>query len=132
MTKVKIEKGKFVFGSDITEQRFFEKYEGKDMVIEQIKRRRSLQQNSYYWVYLTVISTETGNDVNDLHELMKQRFLPSVIVKIKGKKATHSFERKKSTTELTKAEFNEYLERIRAFTEVPLPDPEAAGYISNY
>ena len=33
---------------------------------------------------------------------------------------------------MNKTEFGEYVEKIVALTEIPLPDPEAAVYISNY
>lgn len=132
MTRVRIGKKKILFDSDFNEALFYERNEGKNAVIEIQRKRRTLTQNAYYWVYLTVISNETGNTPDDLHELFKSMFLPDVIVKIKGKKATHDFKRKKSTTELTKFEFGEYLDRICAYTEVPLPNPADAGYISNY
>jgi hypothetical protein len=38
----------------------------------------------------------------------------------------------RSTTDLSKAEFSEYLDKIAALTEVALPNPEDAGYITNY
>jgi hypothetical protein len=37
-----------------------------------------------------------------------------------------------STTTLSKIDFGEYLDKIAAETGIPLPDPEAAGYISNH
>ena len=97
-----------------------------------IENKRTLSQNSFYWVYLSVISRETGNEPDDLHEYFKQKLLPRKIVKIKGKKGEYEFEKIKSTTELSKSEFGEYMEKICAITSVPIPNPEDAGYISNY
>lgn len=37
----------------------------------------------------------------------------------------------RSTTKLNKSGFSDYLDKICALTNVPLPDPEAAGYIPN-
>jgi len=130
--RAKVGKKKLLFNTPEDEDLFYEKNYDKDVVIDVILRKRTLNQNSYYWVYLEVIAKETGNDKDDLHELFKSIFLPSKVVKIKGKKHTHEFTRKKSTTELTRSEFSEYMERICAYTEVPLPHPEDAGYISNY
>lgn len=98
--------------------------------------RRSIKQNSFYWLYLTIISRETGNEVEDLHGLFKRQFLPIVsgMVRFKKKDGTvmqHSYKKLKSTTELSKSEFTEYMDKICAMTEVPIPDPEAAGFISN-
>jgi hypothetical protein len=96
--------------------------------LEPLEKKRSLSQNAYYHVYLDVISRETGNSANDLHELFKMKLLPKRIVNIKGKKNTHEFERIGSTTELNKTEFGEFLDKIVEMTEIPLPDREEAGY----
>ncbi len=127
--KVRIGKKKILFNDELEESNFFEKNEGKTATITIEKSHRTLTQNAYMWVYLTVIARETGNDVNELHEFFKASFLPSVIVKIKGKNSTHDFTRKKSTTELNKLEFGDYLDRVCAYTEIPLPDPQEAGYL---
>lgn len=36
-----------------------------------------------------------------------------------------------STIDLNEADFGEYMEKIGALTGVPIPNPEAAGFISN-
>lgn len=126
--RAKVGKRKLLFNTPEEESAFYDKEYEKEVTIERIKRARTLSQNAYYWVYLTIIAKETGNNADDMHELFKSMFLPDVIVKIKGKKHSHDFKRKKSTTELTRVEFTEYMERIAAYTEVPMPNPEDAGY----
>ena len=132
MTRARVGKKKILFATDEDEALFYERNFDKEITIEVIKRRRTLSQNAYYWVYITIIAKETGNHPDDLHEYFKSRFLPDVIIAVRGKKHSHTFTRKKSTTELTKNEMSVYLEQICAETQVPLPNPEDAGYISNY
>lgn len=98
---------------------FLEKNDKKRVVIEitDDKPKRSLDQNALYWLYLDVIEKETGNLATDLHELFKRKFLPPIPKKILGV----DFKLPASTKELSKAEFGEYLDKISAFTEIPIP-----------
>lgn len=114
----------------LTKQRLLEhvkNHEGTTYDITPRKSKRTLSQNSYYWVYLDVIANETGNDRQDLH-LFFRKLLPLKKVTIKGKKKTHDIQIAKSTTELDKVEFGEYLDKICALVDIPLPDPIEAGY----
>jgi len=91
------------------------------------KKFRSLSHNAYYWVYLKVISDETGDDANSLHEFFRRKFLAPKFIKAQGE----TIKIPQSTTELSTSDFNDYLMRINAVTSIPMPDPEAAGYIPN-
>jgi len=102
--------------------------DGRRIRIELEETTRTLAQNSYYWLYLSVISAETGDDAEALHEHFKRRFCPRKTVRFHGKDYTLA----KSTTSLAKWEFTEYLDRICTESGVPLPDPHVAGYITNY
>jgi hypothetical protein len=96
-------------------------YKGQYIVeIEKLKSKRSLDQNSLYWLYLGVIERETGNLADDLHELFKRKFLPPIPKTILG----IQFRLPASTSDLNKAEFGEYLDKICAFTNVPIPQTE--------
>jgi hypothetical protein len=86
---------------------------------------RSSSQNRYYHLYLEVIALETGDNADDLHEFFKQKLLPPVFKTIRGEE----IKLPASTTDLSKNDFTEYLDRICALTNVPLPDPIAAGYL---
>jgi hypothetical protein len=68
-------------------------------------KRRSLNQNSLYWVWITCISSETGNDKDDLHEYFASRYLPRRTVSVFGKEQ----ERRFSTAELDTEQFAEYM-----------------------
>jgi hypothetical protein len=102
--------------------------DGKTVVIDLERHDRTKSQNAYYWVYLGVIARETGENADELHEFFKRKLLPPVFKKIRGEEIRLPA----STKDLDKIAFGEYLDKICAMTNVPLPDPEAAGYISNY
>ncbi len=108
-------------------QAWCEDHIGARVNIEEDKPGRSSSQNSYYWVYLHVIEAETGQNANDVHEWAKRRFLPARTIKVNGQELRIAG----STKELDKASFTEYLDKIAAEVGIPLPDPVAAGYISN-
>ena len=85
-------------------------------------KRRTISQNALYWLWLTCIQDETGNDRNDLHEYFKERLLVAKYVDMFGM----SF-MSKSTKGLTTAQFKEYLDMIQAAMAVEgiaLPNPE--------
>ena len=117
--------------ADMTKWRLKEhmkEHEGMEYDIIPRKKTRTLTQNAYYWVYLEIIENDTGNTASDLHELFKRMFLPPRFVTYKGKE----IKLPSTTTNLEKYQFGEYLDKICAETNVPLPDPQEAGYISNY
>lgn len=126
-----IENGKLALNTPEAWKRYLLGFKDRTELVMDIDRKkntRSLSQNRYYWLYLNVIETETGNDANDLHELFKRLFLPSTDRTILGT----SIRLPASTTELSKHDFSEYMEKICAMTQVPIPDPSLAGYESNY
>lgn len=129
MFRAKIQGGKLSFGRQKPVfLDFLAGNEGRTVTLELERKGRSTSQNAYYWVYLGVIGRETGHDADDLHEFFKRKLLPPVFKKVLGNEVTLPM----STTVLKKAEFGDYLDKISALTGVPLPDKEAAGYISNY
>ncbi len=108
----------------------------KEAVIElrEIKGRRTLDQNALYWLWLTVIEVETGNEKEHSHYLYRAKFLrfsddyvcnyiyPEIWSKIK--KFADRFEWfdgldmiidaiSYSTTSLDTRDFTMYLENIR-------------------
>ncbi len=111
----------------------------REMVIAQIKRldlkkvytieiterriKRTLSQNNLYFLWLTCISHETGNDKDDLHEFFKQKYLTHI--------RTVIFDRfwvdRISTTDLNTIQFKEFLDHIQQFAStelaITLPDP---------
>jgi hypothetical protein len=123
--------GGLSLGSEFNSARFKEVCKeniGKWLRIELEMPLRSMSQHRYYWVYMGVLSSETGHTQEELHSWAKKKFLSKKFATVFGE----DVELHPSTRSLNKAEFGEYLERICAETGVPLPDPQAEGYISNH
>lgn len=117
--KVKIENSKFKFVNKPMFDKELQGFEGKDVFVtlKEAKSTRSDNQNRYYFgVVLKIISDETGNDVEDLHEYFKTKYLPVEEKEILNSKV-YTY---KSTTSLVKKDFEEYLEKIRAFAAIEL------------
>lgn len=98
--------------------------------IEPPLNKRSLGQNNLYWLYMTDIVKETGNDDRyALHEHFKQKFLflGEKQVKFtdeKGKVHVHIVKKYGSSAALSKGEFMDFLLSVEAETGVPIPDTE--------
>ena len=91
----------------------------------QQRKDRSNKQNRYYYgVICGVVSSETGYDKDEVHEIMKSKFLKSYKT-IKGKEYRYI----KSTTMLSTKEFEEYMDQCRqwAAMELSLYIPEPLG-----
>jgi hypothetical protein len=100
-----------------------------DVVITIKKRgKRSILQNAYYWgcvvKEIQLRFRELGHDVetDDVHEFLKQKFNYEKIVTPQAE----VIEVPKSTTEMNKEEFSEYVERIKEWAsstlEIYIPD----------
>lgn len=88
-------------GADITKRQVFE--------LKRLVVKRSLSQNALYWLWLSCISDETGNDKDNLHCYYSNMFLPNIYILV----FSETMIKPKSTTELDTAEFTVYLEKIR-------------------
>lgn len=123
----KAKEGKPDLGSDANRARFndtLKKYEGRMFRIELMENKRTISQNSFYWFYLGIIERELGQDSLDCHEYFKRVLLPPKFIKVLGKEIKIP----KSTTELSKSEMSEYMDKISAMTNVEIPNPQDVGY----
>ena len=109
-------------------QALIQKLDGKDIELSLRRRqkRRSLNQNSYYWgVVIPLIGEFCGYDKDDMHFNLKQMFLRD------REHEEHGLIRVRSTVGLSTTEFNDYVEQcVRwAVTElgVIIPDPGQAA-----
>lgn len=99
---------------------WLQKHEGQEIKfgITPVLDKRTIPQNRLYWLYLGIISEETGHSPEELHEFFKHRFLPWRITTIYNT----PLQIRGTTTELSVAGFSEYMERIQQLTEIPIPD----------
>lgn len=94
-----------------------------DIQIVQHKKSRSVAQNKLMWLWLGILSTETGNTPDDLHEILKVKFLGVETRMIMGTEIAIA----KSTAKLSTKEFTAYLDRIEVLASsigIRLPHPE--------
>ncbi len=103
----------------------FEKYlqfqlAGKEIYLEIDRKidKRTTPMNSLYWLFLDIISQDTGIPSPELHAIFKKMFLPPRFISFKGKE----YELEGSTAVLDKIKFQEYLMRISAEVNIPIPD----------
>lgn len=103
--------------------------EGKEFTlnIDERKPTRSEQQNRFYWLYVNLISDETGFTKDECHTLFKGKFLTREIKEVMGEKVRIT----KSTTDLTKSEFSEYILEIQNLTGILPPDTDEFFYGEN-
>lgn len=84
--------------------------------------KRSISQNSLYWLWLGCISSDTGYDVADLHDYLKGRYLARK-VEMFGDECNIGI----STTKLNTSEFTAFLDKVQQFAAeegIILPNPE--------
>jgi hypothetical protein len=128
--------------------------EGKRVVvtIEKQKSSRSLKQNNLYWVYIDILSQELGYSKDEMHELVKYKFLKlkrfisvvngkSVILaledgiyvdvstgEIHDIEKVEPYDKSGSTKTLTKSEFIDFVDNLitwaKDFLGITLPSPE--------
>ena len=79
--------------------------------INPYRAKRSNEQNKLLWAIYNEIATETGNDAADIHEAMKARFLPPVMVKLGEDEVAING----SSAKLDVGEFSEFVEKVQAF-----------------
>lgn len=95
--------------------------EGKrvEVTVEKYRRKRTVDQNSYYWLILDMISKETGQDPLSLHQAFKFRFSGKITVK--------GLLVPQSSKALDTIDFSTYVDNIkswaREFLNMELPSP---------
>lgn len=92
--------------------------------IKEKRSQRSVNQNALYWLWVACICDETGGNKDQIHEELKQMFLP----KEQAKGITEIVERPVSTTSLDTLQFKQYLDKIQVFANtelgIDLPNPD--------
>ena len=100
----------------------FRNGESVSLMIHNERPKRTERQNRYIWgAFYPLVAKETGEqNLVRLHELFKGMFLTEGVVEVLGKKVRM----KKSTTELSKSEFSEYIIAIESETGIEAPPVE--------
>lgn len=105
---------------------------GKEVFLELRRARatRSLAMNRYYWaVCIELVSNHTGYSPDEVHEIVKQMFLPKKLAVCDGNgELKGEFVIGGTTTKLNTLEFGEFIERFRQWAAedlgVVIPDPD--------
>ena len=99
-----VKEGKLKLNNSRQFQDSLREFEGKDVELR-IKERsanRSKEQNSFYWTWIDILSKEIGYTKEEMHTLIKYKFLKGNVVDENGVEQ----EIIKSTTTLTTKEFS--------------------------
>lgn len=94
-----------------------------EVTISRVRKRRTTDQNSLYWMWLKCVADETGNTTDDIHEYCKRKFLVPRVIEIAGER----LEIAPSTTKIDTAQMTEYLNNVQAWASselgITLPNP---------
>ena len=82
-----------------------------DVQIKPYQSRRSVDANRRLWALHKLAADETGHSTDELHEMMKWKFLPRKVVKI----GTEEQEVCGASHKLNKKDFRDFMERVEAF-----------------
>lgn len=114
-----IEKGKLTLDNKSKFELYLKCLDGRvELAVKKYRKARSIKQNSYYWLCVSLIAKEIGEEPEDLHATFKAMFLTDRTGKIPIVR---------STTKLSTLQFIEYIEKItRKMAEIGivLPNPD--------
>ena len=105
-----VKNGKLILNNERRFNDNFNIFEGEEIEIR-IKVRtnnRSNEQNSLYWKWINIMSEETGFTKEEMHELIKYKFLKRTSINNNGVEEV----KLKSTTTLTVKEFTKLMDDI--------------------
>lgn len=124
--KGKVEKGKVVLLDEQSYNLLVWSLNKKEieLTIGKPQRKRSNQENRYYWgVVIKILSEYTGYEETEMHDALRLQFL----LDREGKLPTL-----RSTTALTTIEFEKYMSDIREWASITLscyvPEPNEVDY----
>lgn len=106
--------------------------EGKQWVvtIKRYRKQRTLPQNALMWKWYTIIGNELGYTKDEMHDVLREKFLPWEEVEICGvkkKKLTSTSDPSFTTT--MEAEYLNHIDRFAAQElGILLPHPEDNSY----
>jgi hypothetical protein len=95
-----------------------------ELILRKDNKKRTLNANAYYWgVIIKLLSNYTGYESEEMHEILKYKFLGYEIVDFRGEKIVKI----NSTKNLDKDKFQEYVQKCVRWgnslgVEFPSPD----------
>lgn len=106
-------------------------YEGREayIIVKPYRKVRSDNQNRYYWgVVVKMLCEELGYSDEEMHEVLKQRFLMREKVQVAGVEyAIYG-----NTSSLSTTDFEDFLSKVRAWASIDLgvfiPEPNEAEF----
>lgn len=103
-----------------------------EYTIRKRRTQRSLKQNAVYWaLHVKAISEFTGYEPEEVHELLKARFLPKTITLAdQHGEVKEEVTIGRSTTKLSATDFQTYLRRVEQFAAelgCYIPDPQSVS-----
>jgi hypothetical protein len=100
---------------------------GKNIELTEIKPKRTIKQNSYFHVIMTIFSNETGYTIEESKTLFARLFGKFMIYEKNG------FKFKQSTSLLNTTELTEYIDFIRHYSseEAGVYLPTSEEYLNN-
>ncbi len=125
--KIRVINGKARFLNLPIFKKDLQQYEGLEafLIIKPYKDNRSENQNRYYWgVVIKMLTEELGYLPEEMHEVLKQKFLISRTVKV----GNTEYSIPDSSSTLNTTEFEDYLSKIRTWASqelellIPLPN----------
>jgi len=129
--KIKVKNAEIVFLNKRLFNKDLSQYEDKEAVLllKPFRNVRSDNQNRYYWgIVMKILSNELGYFPDEVHEVMKQKFLNVRNIKV----CNTEYSIPESTTVQNTTEFEDYLSKIRMWAsselEILIPLPNEVEY----
>lgn len=96
---------------------------GKEVLIREFKKPRSLKQNRLLWLWLTCIEKETGNERNWLHDHYVDKFLVPETYTLRDitGKAIKTMTRRAHTSGLDTLNMKIFLDKVKLDAEEEFP-----------
>jgi hypothetical protein len=104
-----VKNGKLILKDKIRFKNEVQSYNGKEVVIKIREKQdsRSIEQNALWWTWMTIIGNSIGYSKEDMHKVLKYKFLKRKEVKDGVETIVI-----KSTATLSKNEFNQLLNDV--------------------
>lgn len=124
---------KTIIRNDTDRKRFIDFVQKVDLkkpfraIFEPFKKKRSLDQNSLLWLWMSVIEKESQYSAKEVYQFFCQQFLPWIKKEFWGRETVIIG----GSSGLTTVEFNKFLEHIHQFAAeegIYLPYPDDVGY----